>query len=297
MIKNILVIRNDRFGEFLLNIPAIRALKERYPQAQLTLAVNLQVYELAAAVKGVDQVVIWDQIKKGLRKYRFDLCVVLNPTKEAHQSIFLAGIPVRVGYDRKWGFLLTHRIKDTKHLGNRHEVDCNLELVGLLKAKTQDLSIAIKVDDNLYKYFNNQKIVAIHPFTSDPVKQWPIERFIELAQRIRSKLDLKVVIVGASPVVLSVDENIINMVNKTTLTELAALLKRCSLIISGDSGPMHLAASVGTLVVALFRNDLEGKTAKRWGPWGKGHAVIEKSSLSDITADEVFNKVKEALNR
>ena len=292
MIKNILVIRNDRFGEFLLNIPAIRALKERYQQVQLTLAVNLQVYELAAAVKGVDQVVIWDQIKKGLRKYRFDLCVVLNPTKEAHQSIFLAGIPVRVGYDRKWGFLLTHKIKDTKHLGNRHEVDCNLELVGLLGAKTQDLSIAIKVDDNLYKYFNNQKIVAIHPFTSDPVKQWPTERFIELAQRIKSELDLMVIIVGTSPVALQFNKNIISMVNKTTLTELAALLKRCSLVISGDSGPMHLAASVGTPVVALFRNDLEGKTAKRWGPWGEGHLVIEKAKLNDISVDEVLEAVR-----
>ena len=293
MIKNILVIRNDRFGEFLLNIPAIRALKERYQQVQLTLAVNLQVYELAAAVKGVDQVVIWDQIKKGLRKYRFDLCVVLNPTKEAHQSIFLAGIPVRVGYDRKWGFLLTHKIKDTKHLGNRHEVDCNLELVGLLGAKTQDLSIAIKVDDNLYKYFNNQKIVAIHPFTSDPVKQWPTERFIELAQRIKSELDLMVIIVGTSPVALQFNKNIISMVNKTTLTELAALLKRCSLVISGDSGPMHLAASVGTPVVALFRNDLPGKTAQRWGPWGEGHLVIEKSNLEDISVEEVLERVRQ----
>ena len=236
--------------------------------------------------------VIWDQIKKGLRKYRFDLCVVLNPTKEAHQSIFLAGIPVRVGYDRKWGFLLTHKIKDTKHLGNRHEVDCNLELVGLLGAKTQDLSIAIKVDDNLYKYFNNQKIVAIHPFTSDPVKQWPTERFIELAQRIKSELDLMVIIVGTSPVALQFNKNIISMVNKTTLTELAALLKRCSLVISGDSGPMHLAASVGTPVVALFRNDLEGKTAKRWGPWGEGHLVIEKAKLNDISVDEVLEAVR-----
>ncbi|MDO9066741.1 MAG: glycosyltransferase family 9 protein, partial [Chloroflexota bacterium] len=253
MIKRILVIRNDRFGEFLLNIPAIRALKERYPQAELTLAVNSTVGELATAVECVDQVVVWDQIRKGLRKHRFDLCVVLNPTKEAHQSIFLAGIPVRVGYDRKWGFLLTHKLKDTKHQGSRHEVDCNLELVGLLGAKTQDLSLAIKVNDNLYKYFINQKIVIIHPFTSDPVKQWPIERFGELAQRIRSELDLKVIMVGLSQDALEVNDSIINMVNKTSLPELAALLKRGSLVVSGDSGPMHLAASVGTPVIALFR--------------------------------------------
>ena len=245
----------------------------------------------------MDQVLIWEQIKRDLRKHIFDLAVVLNPTKEAHQSIFLAGIPARVGYDRKWGFLLTHKLKDTKHQGNRHEVDCNLELTGLLGAGTQNKALAIKVDTNLYKHFVNQKIVVIHPFTSDSVKQWPIERFMELAQQLRAQLDLKVMLVGLSQEPLEINDNIINMVNKTSLPELAALLKRCSLLISGDSGPMHLAASVGIPVVALFRNDLPGKTAKRWGPWGSGHVVIEKSNLNDITVDEVFNKVKEVLPR
>ena len=146
--KNILVIRNDRFGEFLLNIPAMRALKEAYPQAKLTLAVNSAVCELAGAVECVDAVVVWDEVKGSLRKDKFDLCVVLNSTKEAHWAVFWAGIPARVGYDRKWGILLTHKLKDTKHQGMRHEVDCNLELVGLLGAKTFDKTLKIKIDNN-----------------------------------------------------------------------------------------------------------------------------------------------------
>ncbi len=295
-IKNILAIRNDRFGEFLLNIPALRALKESFPQAKLTLAVNSVVYELAKAVEFVDQVVLWDEVRKDLRKHKFDLCVVLNPAKEAHWAVFRAGIPLRVGYDRKWGFLLTHKLKDTKHLGDRHEVDCNLELVALIGAHTQDKSFSVKVDESYFPEFAGKKIVAIHPFTSDPVKQWPPERFKELAQRIKKELKLEVVMVGLSLNPLNM-ENIIDMTNKTSLPELAALLKRCSLLISADSGPVHLAAAVGTPVIALFRNDLPGKTARRWGPWGKGHLVIEKSNLNDITVDEVFDKAREALNR
>jgi len=58
---------------------------------------------------------------------------------------------------------------------------------------------------------------------------------------------------------------------------------------------VHLASGVGGRVLALFRNDIQGKTAKRWGPWGEGHYVIEKNNLSDITVDEVFNKAKEML--
>ncbi len=291
MVKNILVVRSDRFGEFLLNIPAMRALKEAYPQAKISVAVNSTVSKLAGAIECVDQVLVWDKIKKELRKYKFDLCVVLNPTKEAHQSIFLAGIPVRVGYDRKWGFLLTHKLRDTKYLGDRHEVDCNLELVGLIGAKTLDKTLKIKVNDNLFREFINQNIVAIHPFTSDSVKQWPVERFKELAQRIKCELGLKVVMVGLSQSNLDVGDGIINVINKTSLLELAALLKRCSLLISCDSGPMHLAAAVGTPVVVLFRNDLPGKTAKRWGPWGQGHTVIERDDLLNISVDELFETI------
>ena len=297
-IKKILVIRNDRFGEFLLNIPAIRALKVTYPQARVSLAVSPAVYELAGAVECADEVVVWDeQLRRGLRKQKFDACVILNPTKEAHWACFWAGIPVRVGYGRKWGFLLTHRLQDVKYQGDRHEVDCNLELVSLIEAKTLDKTIKVKVDGNLFPEFAGEEIVAIHPFTSDPIKRWPIERFKNLAIRFRRELGLGVVIVGRTvdrgvPFVFDMGEGIVDMVNKTSLVELAALLKRCSLLVSCDSGPMHLAAAVGTPVVALFRNDLPGKTAKRWGPQGEGHMVIEKSNLIDINVDEVFGKAR-----
>ncbi|MDD5409009.1 MAG: glycosyltransferase family 9 protein, partial [Candidatus Omnitrophica bacterium] len=145
--------------------------------------------------------------------------------------------------------------------------------------------------------------VAIHPFTSDPLKQWPVERFMELAERITRELGIKVVIVGLtmgrSKEIISAPRNdgIVDMVNKTSLVELAALLKRCSLLISCDSGPVHLAACVGTPVLALFRNDLPGKTSRRWGPWGEGHTVIEKGNLLDISVDEVAGEAKRIAGR
>jgi ADP-heptose:LPS heptosyltransferase len=67
-------------------------------------------------------------------------------------------------------------------------------------------------------------------------------------------------------------------------------------LISGDSGPVHLAASVGTNVIALFRNDMQGKGPERWGPWGANNIVIAKKSLLDISVEEVLDKVREWKN-
>lgn len=312
MLKNILALRNDRFGEFLLIIPALQSLKKIYPGAKISLGVEQSVKPIAELVECVDGVLIWDEVKKDLRRYRFDLAVIFNPTKEAHVATFFAGVPIRLGYGRKWGFLLTHKIGDTKHLGNRHEVICNLELIESLKNKEQSLACRRgrpsekSLDFGLNvpgseKYDYLSGAVAIHPFTSDPVKQWPIERFGELGQRIAKEFGAKVVFVGQAAEgdtllrSVSPSDKIINLINKTSLVELAQVLKQCKLLVTCDSGPMHLAATVGTPVIALFRNDLPGKTAKRWGPWGEGHRVIEKNSLEDISVDEVLKAIKERL--
>ena len=90
-------------------------------------------------------------------------------------------------------------------------------------------------------------------------------------------------------------ENIIDLSGKTDLVQLAVVLKSSRLLISGDSGPVHLACCVGAPGLALFRNDLKGKTARRWGPWARNCAVIEKSSLNNISVEEVFDKAKEML--
>jgi heptosyltransferase-2 len=295
---NILIIRNDRFGEFLLNIPAFRALKQSYPDAKLTLAVGSSVKDLAECIEYADQVVVWDDnFKRILRKQRFDVCIISNPTKEAHWAVFWAGIPIRVGYDRKWGILLTHKMEDNKSLGLKHEVEYNLDLVSLIAAKTNDKSLSL---GKLPAYSNPEYAgaVAIHPYTSDALKQWGLKRFWELAKRISDEFGLRVIIVGKEEGLggkefENLGKNVVSLVNKTSLVELAQILKQCKLLVSCDSGPVHLAAAVGTPVIALFRNDLPGKTARRWGPWGEGHTVIEKSSLNDISVDEVAELVRE----
>lgn len=319
-VRKILVCRTDRFGEFLLNIPAFRSLQRAYPGARLYIACDPQVAGLARLVVSDNAAIILFgnrrhsagellSFSRRLKKEKFDISLIFNPTKELHLAVFLSGIPRRLGYSRKWGFLLTETIRDTRDLGLKHEKQSNLELAALAGAgEPAQNDYRMEADENvaslLPESFLRDGFVALHPWTSDSVKQWPHERFLRLAKLISGDLGVNLVMVGGPAESRSYPEfysalagsNIINLTGRTTLPQLLKILSFSRLLVSGDSGPMHLAAASGTRVAAIFRNDIPGKTPRRWGPLGPGHTVIEKDSLSKISVEEVFAAVKGILN-
>jgi ADP-heptose:LPS heptosyltransferase len=313
---NILAFRNDRFGEFLLNIPAFYSLKKRYPESRLILVVDSYVRDLAKAIYCVDEVIVWERRKhslaeiirfaKVLRKEKFDISIAFNPSKESNIVSFLSGIKKRIGYKRKWGFLLNTTILDKKHEAQKHEVEYNLELTELAGCRTHEKQFKLNVSGvnceiltEKFKEKNIHSIISVHPFTSDPIKQWNLERFKELILLLSKDPQTAIVIVGGALEAeknndfLPKADNIINLAGKTNLLELASILKKSKVLISCDSGPMHLAASIDTPVVAIFRSDIIGKSAKRWGPWGGKHKVIEKDSLDQISPQAVLRSVNE----
>ncbi|MDD5506084.1 MAG: glycosyltransferase family 9 protein, partial [Candidatus Omnitrophica bacterium] len=281
-VKKILAVRTDRFGEFLLNIPALRALKETFPQARLTLITSPAVKELAELIPFADEVIVFDEGEDSffgvlravaiLRKSGFDLAVILNPAKFFHIATFLAGIPVRAGYGRKWGFLLTHKIKDTKYAGDMHEIDYNLELVRQVGAKTEDKRLSLDIGSDIINTVlkpllpDKDRFIVVHPWTSDPVKQWPLTHFKELTLRLLKEFGYGVVVIGGKAekdksreLFGNISDNrLIELTGKTSLKDLAYILKSSMLLISGDSGPVHLASCADVPVIALFRNDLQG---------------------------------------
>jgi len=323
-ISNLLVVRTDRFGEFILNIPAIRALRDTFRNAKISVLVSGEVKGLMAASSLVDDFISCDELPlRGaffrslklalwLRRKGFDSIVILNPSKQFNIASFLVNIKVRVGYDRKWGILLNYKIADRKYEAKKHEVLYNLELVNLIGAHTDDLSITIPLSyqsriyiDSLFERFGitpQDRKIAIHPFTSDPRKQWKIENFKKVARLLCDRYNVKIFIIGGRDEV-SVwrpfnfkNKRIFDLVGRLSLAESCALLKECLLLISCDSGPVHLACSQGIKTCVLFRNDLPGKDALRWGPWGKGHIVIEESPLDNITPQRVLDTVAHLLS-
>jgi len=311
-IKRILVIRTDRLGDLLLNVPAVRALKQRFPGARLTMLVQPHLTETVAGNPDVDAVISYDKggVERGwrrtfglvrrLRREQFDLVAILNPAKRSNIIVFLAGIPVRVGYDRKWGFLLTHRFPDLKQRGEKHEVEYNLDLVRMVGATTDDarLFMPCSPEDEAWVGrwleerggLSDEPLVAVHPGTSSRSKRWPLERFIAVVDRLE-ELGVRVVLIGGSEETAGATQLMaqaralpISAVGALTLRQLAALLRRCVVLVSNDSGPVHVAAAVGTPTVVVFGRTLPGVSARRWGPWGDGHTVVQHD-VGCVTCD------------
>lgn len=172
-----------------------------------------------------------------------------------------------------------------------------------------------KIDDLIKQHgiSGEKSLIAINPIAKWETKLWPSEQFAELADMLIDRYDLKIVFTGGikdysiiQTIKSSMKGQAINFVGKTTLTELAALYEKAALVISTDTGPMHLAAAIGTPVVALF-----GPTAPwRTGPYGKGHQIITAGlecgpcfkrqceatdCMSKISVMQVFDGVKKML--
>ena len=233
-----------------------------------------------------------------LRRDRYDAVVIFNPSRLFHAASFLAGIPVRIGYRRKLGALLTRSIPDTKHLRSRHEAEYNLELAQLAGAVCEPITLSIPVPQRKREEVcillpacavepgpGAPGIVGLHPWTSNPAKAWPLERFEALASRLAGH-GITVWVVG-EPEHRSQHFDGKELVGKIPLRLLPAVLQRCAVLVSNDSGPVHVAAAVGTATVVVASRS-HARQMERWRPLGERHAV-----LTDPTPEQALQAVRE----
>ena len=319
-INSILAFRNDRFGEFLLTIPALCALKQNYPKAKLDLVVDKNVLPLAQRIPFISRLIVWENRKhklgeilkfsQELKGGRYDLSVAFNPSQEFNIITFFSGIPLRSGYDRKWGFLLNRKTKDTKEQGLKHEAEYNLELLRTIdiEADTTDVRFPLEIknedfsDNRLAESgISDNNFIAIHPWSSNPEKELAIDRFRNLCLRLPLETTYKIVLIGGREEAMRSGEfcqglPVIDLTGKTSLLELAGLLKRSKLLVTADSGPMHLSAALGKTVVAIFRKNPPGVSARRWGPAGDTHIIIENDHIENIEINEVLNGIRKAFS-
>ena len=278
--------------------PALRALKHTYPESNLTLLLRPRVADLMQTHPYVDTCLVdnkttgrYQSVKNLVRQLRdkvFDIAVVLHPTSFRNALLpFLARVPIRVGTNIAGrGVLLTASCKDKTGI---HEVHRYLRVLKLLNIDAVPSFLEFWHTDADRQFVErllraegilpDDRIVALNLGTTWATKRWDMANFADLIQQIARLLpEIKIVLVGASEEeefskALPTSLSLINLVGRTEILQLGALLERCEVCVTCDSGPMHIAAAVGTPTLAFF-----GPTSPiRHQPYGTGHTVIEKS--------------------
>ncbi|HLF18090.1 MAG TPA: lipopolysaccharide heptosyltransferase II [Candidatus Omnitrophota bacterium] len=294
--QNILVVRTDRIGDVILTTPALQALRHAFPTSRITLLVSPQTFLLVNKNPYVNEVLIDDRKKthkgvfgfwrlvKEIRRKRFDLAIIYHTKRRTNLLCFWADIPERIGYkNNKFGFLLTQPVLDERYLGKKHEAEYCLELLSHVGVHAQDKKLHVCIQEEaeqwlgqLFKYQGIKEddcLIAVHLGASDPSKEWPVEYFAEVINAVLKKYPCRVVLVGTDEVkalchkVLKlVPISVLDLSGMTSLSQLASFLRSCRLLISNDSGPVHLAAGLGTPVVSIFTRNQPGINPERWRP-------------------------------
>ena len=296
--QNILVCQTGGWiGDMVLLTPTLRALKQTFSGSRLELLLRPRVADLMGSHPYVDDCIV-DEKTEGrcrsltrlvhrIRDKSFDLAVVLHPTSFRNALLpFLARIPSRVGTNVSGrGILLTKSCGDDT---NVHEVHRYLRVLQLLEIDTTSDGLEFWHTDADRRFIENllrvegvsrdDRVIAVNLGTTWTTKRWDVENFAEVIQQItRLVQGVKIVLTG-SPTEQTLAETLpaslptINLIGKTSILQLGALLERCEVCLTCDSGPMHIAAAVNTPTVALF-----GPTdPMRHRPYGTGHTVIEK---------------------
>jgi len=317
--KNILIVRTDRMGDVALTTPTIKALREAYPKARISILVAPATRDLVDGNVCLDEVLVDD--RKGehkglgffrliglLRRQQFDCALVFHTKKRTNLACFLAGIPVRVGYkNNKFGFLLNRPILDARHKGEKHEAQYCLDVLQELEIYSDDLSLDLLVKEEALQWVDRlrqehgivktERLIAIHSGASDPAKRWPESCFAELIDILIDRYAAKIVMIGASDVsdiankIISLAKGkVIDLTGKTTVGQLAALLMRCDLLVSNDSGPVHVAVGVDTPAVSIFTRNQPGINPQRWKPLGEKSRVV--SVLPSQSSGISFEKAR-----
>ena len=287
-------------GDMVLLTPALRALKIAYPQSHLVLLIRPLVATLMATHPYIDEVIVdrkgralsrlpsfWKSVSQ-IRRSDFDLAVVLHPTSFRNALIpFLAGVPERIGSNVSGrGILLTKACSDRTDLHEVHRYLRVLELIDIHEPSTKLEFWHTDADRHAVRQIlathgisPKEHLIGVNLGTTWRTKRWSLENFAAVIAQVQKRFGARILLTG-SPAEIPLGEALaqsakveaINLIGRTTLMQLGALIESCDLYLTCDSGPMHIAAAVGTPTIALF-----GPTSPtRHGPYGENHGVIEK---------------------
>jgi heptosyltransferase-2 len=312
--RRILISRIDRLGDVVLSTPIIANLRAAFPDAYIAFMCRPQVKDIVVGNPNLDEVILYDRDGKhknffqtfifalALARKNFDWSISVHACNRAHWIPFLAGIGVRIGWNIKNGWLLTKRVVHTKHEGKKHEIEYSLDLLRAvdIPVVTSETYFPVGDGDILrtkdilreHGVDPQECFIVIHPSASCPSKRWPQEYYLQLSFKLMPWGKV-IMATGQSDVThtqeIAKDKRIIDLRGKLTLAQMGCLLKLSKLLITNDSGPMHVAAALNVPVIAIFGRSNPGTGPDRWRPLGENsHTIFRDCGCSPCLAHGCF---------
>jgi heptosyltransferase I len=302
----IVIVRLSAIGDVIHAMPVASALRKRFPKAFLTWIGAEPSAELLRGHEAIDELIvlprrwlrsprrIWE-LRRCLHAWKLDLAIDAQGLAKSAIAAWLSGARRRIGFGDQWGregsrWLYTDRVQ-TK---SEHTVDRTLELLRPLGIERPAVRFAVPEGDPerqaaarfLREAEINGPYAVVHSGAGWPSKRWLPERFAAVAEHLGRAWRLPVMVVWAGNEERQLAERIVagsngnaHLAPPRNLRELAALSRRARLFVSADSGPLHLAAAVGTPCVGLYGPF----PVARHGPYGPQHRAIQKMTIQGTT--------------
>lgn len=249
------------------------------------------------------RIIPFNEMRRTLHERRFDAAVVVHPTGRIARLVFAAGIPVRVGTGyRLYSMLFNRRVYTHRKTVERHEAEYNCALLEPLGCTVPagtalDFSIAIpeaaeQTADALLREAGvgrADRVAVVHPGSGGSAREWPLESFGRLAAELADRFSLRVFVTGSAAektrveaVVGHSDGKATGIAGRLRVKELAALLRKAVLVASNSTGPLHIAAAVGTPVLGFYPQ-IPVMGPRRWGPYTTKARVLVPDKPPDCS--------------
>jgi lipopolysaccharide heptosyltransferase II len=269
--STILIIKYSSLGDIINAIPAVRFLRSEAPGTKIYWLVKKPYASLISGNNFIDGVIVFDisfETIKEIRKLKPDIAIDLQGLLKSGFTSYLSGAPERICYPHtREGSSIFY----TKIIGmKRHRIHAVMENLSVIetflnkKCNTIDFSPEISEEalqkaKKLIGINNARPVILISPTSRWKTKMWEWKRFAELADKLNERLNASIIFIGApneaayiETIKNSMKNNAVNLAGKTDVTTLAAVIKQADMLISCDSGSMHIASAVGTSVAAIF---------------------------------------------
>jgi len=306
-IRRIIVRATNWVGDVVMCMPALDTLRINFPESHIAVLVRPWVAPLFEKHPGVDEILPYPKgrgfskdfaevlrVIRLIRSLKFDLAVLFQNAFEAALLAYLGGVPLRVGYNTDGRrLLLSHAVIRDEEILKEHQVEYYLAILRAMGWMAPTMEPHLHVGEKEAGAIGG--LLSSHGVTEGdflvglgagaifgPAKRWPVERFAAIGDWSCGRWGAKVVLVGSekdgatcSDLSRAMKYEVLNLCGKTSLGEAMALIRRCRIFVSNDSGLMHVAAALGVPTVAIFGSTDPIAT----GPRGR-HARIVKHDLA-----------------